>query len=52
MSFHRAAPDSEWILADATAPLSQHGLVAGTASIWSPDGRLLASAMQQMLQRT
>ena len=52
MSFHRAAPDSEWILAEATSPLSQRALVAGTASVWSADGRLLASAMQQMLQRT
>ena len=52
MSFHRAAPESEWVLADATSPLSQQALVAGAASVWSPDGRLLASAMQQMLQRT
>jgi len=52
MSFHRAAPDAEWILADATSPLSERALVAGSASVWSADGRLLASAMQQMLQRT
>jgi len=52
MSFHAAGAASEWLLVDATAPLSHHALVAGTASVWSEDGRLLASAMQQMLQRT
>jgi acyl-CoA thioesterase II len=51
-SFHRAAPDSEWILVEGTSPLSERALVAGSASVWSADGRLLASAMQQMLQRS
>ena len=51
MSFHAAGPDSEWVLVDGTAPLSTGALVAGAASVWSADGRLLASAMQQMLQR-
>jgi acyl-CoA thioesterase len=52
MSFHDAGAESEWILVDAVSPLSHGGLVAGKASIWAADGRLLASAMQQMLQRT
>ncbi|MFN2543904.1 MAG: hypothetical protein ABR600_04925 [Actinomycetota bacterium] len=43
---------SEWLLIDAYSPSSRGALVAGQASIWSADGRLLASAMQQMLQRT
>jgi acyl-CoA thioesterase len=40
------------LLVDAVSPLSEGALVAGRASIWSSDGRLLASAMQQMLQRS
>jgi acyl-CoA thioesterase len=52
MSFHGAGADSDWLLIDARSPLSRHALVAGKASIWSADGRLLGSAMQQMLQRT
>jgi acyl-CoA thioesterase len=52
LSFHATAGDSEWLLVDGCSPLSSSGLVAGRASIWSADGRLLASAMQQMLQRT
>ena len=52
LSFHTAGTDSEWILVDAVSPLSEGALVAGRADIWSVDGRLLASAMQQMLQRT
>jgi acyl-CoA thioesterase II len=52
MSFHLNGADSDWLLVDAVSPLSAGGLVAGQASIWSSDGRRLASAMQQMLQRT
>ncbi len=52
MSFHGQNGDSDWLLIDARSPLSGHALVAGKASIWSVDGRLLGSAMQQMLQRT
>jgi acyl-CoA thioesterase len=52
ISFHDSGRDSEWLLVDGFSPLSQGALVAGAASIWSADGRLLASAAQQMLQRT
>jgi acyl-CoA thioesterase II len=52
LSFHRAAADSEWLLVEAISPLSEGALVAGNAAIWSSDGRLLATAIQQMLQRT
>ncbi|MBD0338043.1 MAG: thioesterase family protein [Thermoleophilia bacterium] len=52
ISFHDQGSDSEWLLVDGFSPLSQGALVAGAASIWSADGRLLASAAQQMLQRT
>jgi acyl-CoA thioesterase II len=52
MSFHARETGSEWLLIDAYSPLSGGAVVGGQASIWSADGRLLASAMQQMLQRT
>jgi acyl-CoA thioesterase II len=52
MSFHDAAAGADWLLTDAVSPLSRAALVSGTAAVWSEDGRLLASAMQQMLQRT
>lgn len=51
VSFHRIGEGSEWLLVDGLAPLSEGGLVSGSASVWSSDGRLLATAKQQMLQR-
>jgi len=51
MSFHGSGRDSEWILVDGVSPLAADALVAGRAAIWSSSGRLLASGMQQMLQR-
>jgi acyl-CoA thioesterase II len=52
MSFHDVGAGADWLLTDAVSPLSRAALVSGTAAVWSEDGRLLASAMQQMLQRT
>jgi acyl-CoA thioesterase len=52
VSFHAAARDSEWLLIEAQSPVSRGAVVAGRASIWSQDGQLVASAAQQMLQRT
>jgi len=52
MTFHRGDSASEWLLIEPTSPVSEGALVGGNASIWSSDGRLLASATQQMLQRT
>lgn len=52
MSFHAAGAESDWLLVDADSQLSEGALVAGRASVWTADGRLAASAMQQMLQRT
>lgn len=51
MSFHAPGTGTEWLLIEAEAPLSRGALVAGEARVWSEDGRLLGSAMQQMLQR-
>ena len=52
VSFHATARDSEWLLIEAQSPVSRDAVVAGRASIWSQDGQLVASAVQQMLQRT
>jgi acyl-CoA thioesterase II len=49
--FHARAPDSPWLLAECNSPVARDGLVASTASVWSADGRLLASGGQQMLCR-
>ena len=49
--FHHLAPECEWLLVDATAPIAAHGLIGGQARIWSIDGRLLASGGGQLLCR-
>lgn len=49
--FHRAAPDSEWLLSETTSPIAAEGLVGGQAAVWSEDGRLLATGGQQMFCR-
>jgi len=47
--FHRPAHESEWLLADATAPIAESGLIGGTVRIWSVDRRLVASGGAQLL---
>ncbi|HEY3095972.1 MAG TPA: thioesterase family protein [Acidimicrobiia bacterium] len=49
--FHACAPDSPWMLVEGRSPVARDGLVASSVSIWSADGRLLASGGQQMLCR-
>jgi acyl-CoA thioesterase len=49
--FHRAAPDSEWLLADGLAPVAEGGLIGCRTEVWAPDGRLLASGSCQLLCR-
>jgi acyl-CoA thioesterase-2 len=49
--FHRLAPDVEWLLCDATAPVAAEGLIGGVTRVWSPDGKLLASGGGQLLCR-
>jgi len=51
VQFHRQAPDREWLLADASAPVAAHGLIGTQARVWSDDGRLLASGGSQLLCR-
>jgi acyl-CoA thioesterase II len=49
--FHRPAPEREWLLVDALAPIAEAGLIGAQARIWSEDGRLLASGGGQMFCR-
>jgi acyl-CoA thioesterase len=49
--FHACAPEAPWLLVDARSPVARDGLVASTVSVWSADGRLLATGGQQMLCR-
>jgi acyl-CoA thioesterase II len=49
--FHARAPETPWLLVDARSPVARDGLVASTVSVWSADGRLLATGGQQMLCR-
>jgi acyl-CoA thioesterase len=49
--FHACAPETPWLLVEGRSPVARDGLVASTVSVWSADGRLLASGGQQMLCR-
>lgn len=49
--FHAVAPESPWLFVECSSPVARDGLVASAASVWSADGRLLASGGQQMLCR-
>jgi acyl-CoA thioesterase II len=49
VQFHRAAPASEWLFVRAESPIAENGLIGGAAKVWSGDGQLLASAVEQML---
>jgi acyl-CoA thioesterase-2 len=60
VAFHRPAPDAEWLLCDAAAPVSTGGLFGWTARVWSrpggtggagAGGRLHASGGGQCLYR-
>lgn len=51
VQFHRGAPEAEWLLCEARAPVAAHGLIGGQARIWSPAGALLASGGGQLLCR-
>lgn len=51
VQFHDQAPDADWLLCEATAPIARHGLVGGQCRVWSPAGKLLASGGGQLLCR-
>jgi acyl-CoA thioesterase-2 len=47
--FHRAAPASDWLLADHDCPVAEGGLMGTLGRVWSSDGELLASGGAQLL---
>ncbi len=47
--FHDSAPDDDWQLVEARADFAGVGTLAGSACIWSRDGRLIASGGSQCL---
>ena len=49
--FHGLAPESEWLFCEARSPTARDGLVGGSTSVWSQDGRLLGTGAQQMMCR-
>lgn len=51
ISFHAPPAGAEYLLVDMEAPLSKGGLIGAQGRVWSPDGRLLGTGIQQMLFR-
>lgn len=49
--FHAAAPDSDFLLVDARAPVASGGLIGGRTDVWSMSGQLLASGTGQLFCR-
>jgi acyl-CoA thioesterase-2 len=49
--FHASAREAPWLLVEGRSPVARDGLVASAVSVWSADGRLVASGGQQMLCR-
>ncbi len=49
--FHGDASSSEWLLVDARAPVADGGLIGTTSTVWSADGRLVASGGAQLFCR-
>ena len=49
--FHQPPAGSEHLFLDAEASLATQGMVGATCRVWSVDGRLLGSAVQQMVCR-
>lgn len=49
--FHASASTSPWLFCEARSPVARDGLVASSVSVWSQDGRLVATGGQQMLCR-
>ncbi len=51
VGFHNRDRDTEWVLCRAESPVAGRGLATSTASVWSEDGHLLATAALQILHR-
>lgn len=51
ISFHDAPAGAEDLYFELVAPVSRSGLIGATGRVWSPDGRLLGTGIQQMMLR-
>jgi acyl-CoA thioesterase-2 len=51
VAFHDPHPETEWLLADGSAPVAKGGLMGWDGRLWSPDGRLVSSGAGQLLCR-
>jgi acyl-CoA thioesterase-2 len=51
VTLHQLPGESEYLWLDANVPVATNSLGGGTGQVWSEDGRLLASATQQLLFR-
>jgi acyl-CoA thioesterase II len=49
-TFHEPA-GTEWLYCEATSPIAKSGLVLADGTVWSSDGRLVATGNQQCFQR-
>jgi acyl-CoA thioesterase len=46
--FHRAEPETEWLMVDTQCDLAEAALMGTTARIWSESGKLLATGGAQL----
>jgi acyl-CoA thioesterase II len=51
VTFHQAPEGSPFLLLDAESPVAAGGTIGSCGRVWSEDGRLLATSIQQMLAR-
>jgi len=51
MWFHRDASLSDWLLFDLESPSAQSGRALGRGTVWTEDGRLVASLAQEGMTR-
>ena len=51
VTFHQPPAGSEFLLLDAESPIATGGTIGASGRVWSEDGRLLATSIQQMLAR-
>lgn len=49
--FHAASPSGDWLLSDLQTRVVTNGRSFYTGSLWSPDGRLMASLAQETVYR-
>lgn len=51
INFHGSAPSAEWLYCYARVGVARGGISHGDAQVWADNGTLVATAMQQMVQR-